>query len=164
MPGKRSRWEGSTAYLCGLQQITGPYQSKGMGSTHHVNKNGESILVKASRMVALGELPLELSFSQMTTLQVAATATYNAREDVYETTQLSLPLIKSSSEDQRWELCLCRYTSTPYLPQKWPWRVKIWISTVSPYPSVKTDQQFLGDPIAISGGVGSDVRGIPGDL
>ena len=66
MPGKRSRWEGSTAYLCGLQQITGPYQSKGMGSTHHVNKNGESILVKATRMVALGELPLELSFSQMT--------------------------------------------------------------------------------------------------
>ena len=127
-PGKRSRWEGSTAYLCGLQQITGPYQSKGMGSTHHVNKNGESILVKASRMEALGmnsseEAPGVIIFSN-DILQLAATASYYAREDVYETRQLSLPLIKSSSEDQRWELCLCRYTSTPYLPPKWPWRVK----------------------------------------
>ena len=42
--GKTEARQGSTAYLCGLQQITGPYQSKGMGSTHHVTKNGESIL------------------------------------------------------------------------------------------------------------------------
>ena len=40
----------------------------------------------------------------------------------------------------------------------------IWISTVSPYPSVNTDQHvwYPGLP---AGGVGKgDVRGIPGDL